>query len=64
MLVRCRAVKQDVRFWPLTDHSGGKRPRRLRLRLFRHFEGIIDFDAQISNRALELGVSEKQLDGP
>jgi len=32
--------------------------------LFRYCEGIIGFDAKISNRAFDLCMSEQKLDGP
>jgi hypothetical protein len=32
--------------------------------LFRYCQGVIDFDAQISDGAFDLGVPEQQLDGP
>jgi hypothetical protein len=32
--------------------------------LVRYCQGIIYFDAQISNRAFDLGVSKQKLDGP
>jgi hypothetical protein len=34
------------------------------INLFRYCEGIIDFDAEISNRAFDLCMSEQKLDGP
>jgi len=34
------------------------------INLFRYCEGIVHFDAQISNRAFYLCMSEKKLDGP
>jgi hypothetical protein len=32
--------------------------------LFRYCQGVIYFDAQVSDRAFDLGMSEQQLDGP
>jgi hypothetical protein len=32
--------------------------------LFRYCQGIIYFDAQISDRAFDLGVAKQKLDGP
>jgi hypothetical protein len=32
--------------------------------LFRYGQGIIHFDAQISDRAFDLGVAKQKLDGP
>ena len=34
------------------------------INLFRYCEGIIHFDAEISDRALDLCMSEQKLDGP
>ena len=35
------------------------------INLFRYCqEGIVHFDAQISNRAFDLGVAKQKLDGP
>jgi hypothetical protein len=34
------------------------------INLFRYYQGIIHFDAQISNRAFEFGVAKQKLDGP
>lgn len=32
--------------------------------LLRYFQRIIDLDPKISNRALQLGMAEQELDGP
>jgi hypothetical protein len=32
--------------------------------LFRYRQGIIDLDAEISDRAFDLGMPEQELDGP
>jgi hypothetical protein len=32
--------------------------------LFRYCEGIINLDAEISDRAFDFGMSEQKLDGP
>ena len=32
--------------------------------LFRYCEGVIDLDAEIPDRTLDLGVPEQKLDGP
>jgi hypothetical protein len=37
---------------------------RSELDLLRNAEGIIDFDAEITDRAFELGVCEQKLNGP
>ena len=34
------------------------------LSLFRYREGVVDLDAEISDRALDLGVTEQELDRP
>ena len=34
------------------------------INLFRYCEGIIYFDAEVSDRAFDLGMSEQELDGP
>jgi hypothetical protein len=34
------------------------------INLFRYCQGIVHFDAQISNGAFDLGVAEQKLDGP
>ena len=34
------------------------------INLFRYCEGIINFDAEISDRAFDLCMSEQKLDGP
>jgi hypothetical protein len=34
------------------------------INLFRYCQGIIHFDAQISNRAFDLGVAKQKLDAP
>jgi len=34
------------------------------INLFRYCEGVINFDAQISNGALDLGMPEQKLDSP
>src|SRR5215475_1452686 len=45
----------NVRFWPISDHP---RPRRSHLGLLGHLQGIVDFDAEVSDRALKLAVPE------
>lgn len=40
------------------------RPRQSHVGLLRHLERIVDLDAEISNRALQLAVPEKQLNRP
>jgi hypothetical protein len=37
---------------------------RLHFGLLSHFKRVVDFDAEVSHRALELGMSEQQLHGP
>jgi hypothetical protein len=32
--------------------------------LFRYCEGVIDLDAEITDRTLDLGMPEQKLDGP
>jgi hypothetical protein len=32
--------------------------------LFRYGQGVINFDAQVSDRAFDLGMPEQQLNGP
>jgi hypothetical protein len=32
--------------------------------LFRYCQGVIDLDAEIPNRAFDLGIPEQELDGP
>ena len=39
-------------------------PRISDIKLFRYGQGIIHFDAQISDRAFDLGVAKQKLDGP
>ena len=34
------------------------------INLFRYCQGVIDFDAEIPDRAFDLGVSEQELDSP
>jgi hypothetical protein len=34
------------------------------INLFRYCQGIVHFDAQISDRAFDLGVAKQKLDGP
>ena len=34
------------------------------INLFRYCEGVIDLDAEITDRALDLGMPEQKLDGP
>ena len=36
----------------------------LRFCLLCHFQRIVDFDAKVSHRAFQLGMSEKELDCP
>ena len=36
----------------------------LHFSLFRHFQGVIDLDTQVANCALQLGMSEEQLNCP
>ncbi len=33
-------------------------------RLLSHFQGVVNLDTQIPNRALKFGMAEQQLDGP
>ena len=47
-----------------TVSNGRCRIRSLHFRLFRHFEGIIDFNAEIANHAFELAVPQQQLHRP
>jgi hypothetical protein len=67
----CRTALPRERFSPLAQ-TGGWRSGRVcplcpvssDINLFRYCEGIIYFDAEISDRAFDLGMSEKKLDGP
>ena len=34
------------------------------INLFRYYQGVIDLNAQIPDRAFDLGVPEQKLDGP
>jgi hypothetical protein len=39
-------------------------PGYFRNRLFRYCQGVIDLNAEIPDRAFDLGMSEQELDGP
>jgi hypothetical protein len=57
-----------VRLWPVFTVSGSGEARQLRpgtsdLDLLGNLNGIVDFDAKISNRALDLRVAQQELDG-
>jgi len=41
--------------------TGLTRPR-LHLGLFGHLEGVVDLDAEVADRALQLGMPEQELD--
>lgn len=47
---------------PIDALSDCKQPSRFCL--LCHFQRIVDFDAKVSHRALQLGMSEKELDCP
>ena len=58
----------DVRNWHEGEAEGGAKPVRLcpcssDVNLFRYGEGIIDFDAEIPDGALDLCMSQQQLHG-
>jgi hypothetical protein len=50
------AKRSDARCWPVSDREAPPTgvPSRLHLRLFCHFERIIDFDAQVPHGAFSL----------
>jgi hypothetical protein len=58
--------------WPLLARTGGRksggacllRPGVSDVDLFRYCQGVIDFDAQISDGAFDLCMPEQKLDGP
>ena len=53
-------------FWHVCDDRGGARrlcPGSSDIDLFSYGESIIDFDAEIPDSALALGVAQQQLDG-
>ena len=57
-----------VGLWHDGEAEGGAKPVRLcpgssDVNLFSYGEGIIDFDAEIPNGALDLRMSQQQLDG-
>jgi len=57
-----------VGFWHVPDDQGGAKPVRLcpcssDVNLFSYGEGIIDFNAKIPAGALDLGMSQQQLNG-
>jgi len=57
---------------PLMAQSGGEGPGRARplcpgisdINLFRYSEGVIHLNAEIPDRAFDLGMPEQELDGP
>ncbi len=49
---------------PPKTHVGIKQLGRLQLNLLGHFEGIIDFNAEVPDSALQLGMPKKQLYRP
>src|ERR1700730_6788363 len=56
------------RSWHSSNHEEGAKPVRLcpcssDVNLFSYGEGIIDFDAEIPDGALDLGMSQQQLHG-
>ena len=55
-----------VNFWPVS--ARGRRPTRpaseLYLSLLCHFQSVVYLNAEVPDRALELGVSKKELDCP
>ena len=55
-----RHIKRTLangRFWPVS--AIWPTPKASNLRLLRHFQGVVDLDAEIADCALELRVSEK-----
>lgn len=48
------------RFWPANDRSPAVVSSNFSL--LRHLEGVVNLDAEISDRALDLCVPEEQLD--
>src|SRR5204863_9355512 len=49
-------------FWPVSDRAPAADLRSpLHFRLFGHFECVIDLDAEVSNGALELRMTEQEL---
>lgn len=48
-------------FWPASDRSPAVRLSHFSL--LSHFEGIVNFDAQVSNSAFKFGVTQEQLYG-
>src|SRR5204862_2449833 len=54
--------KPYFRFWPVSDRApAADRRSPLHFRLFGHFECVIDLDAEVSNGALELRMTEQEL---
>jgi hypothetical protein len=58
-----------VAYWPkLTVRGLGRAyplcPRISDINLFSYGEGVIDLDAEITDRALDLGMPEQKLHGP
>jgi hypothetical protein len=58
----------EVRFWHKPAVESGQSmsalPSISDINLFRYCQGVIDLDAEIPDRAFDLGVPEQQLDGP
>ena len=59
---------REFRLWHAADDEGGAKPVRLcpcssDINLFSYGESIIDFDAEIPDRALDLRMSQQQLHG-
>src|SRR5437660_4656715 len=55
-------ARLTVRKWPVSDRAPAADPRSpLHFRLFGHLECVIDLDAEVSNGALELRMTEQEL---
>jgi hypothetical protein len=52
------------RFWPVSDPCRRPVPIDLRLRLLRHFKGVVNLNPEIPYGTFQFGVTEKQLHCP
>ena len=68
LIIERRLAARDVRIWHEGEAEGGAKPVRLcpgssDVNLLRYGEGIIDFNTEIPDGALDLGMSQQQLHG-
>jgi hypothetical protein len=68
LLTGATASVESVRSWPKPAVRGRAEPVRsarvFHINLFRYCQGVIYFDAQVSDRAFDLGMTKEKLNGP